>query len=944
MAAPLPTGVVTFLFTDVEGSTKLLYELGDEYAAALHEHRRVLRAAFDAHSGVEVDTQGDAFFVAFARASDAVASASDAQKALAGGPIRVRMGLHSGEPRLTDEGYVGLDVHKGARIAGVGHGGQVLLSEATQALVDAPVRDLGPHRLKDLTTPERVYQLEIEGLSSEFPLLKTLDAGITNLPSPRTSFVGRHGELEEIDRLLEDPNCRLLTLVGPGGVGKTRLALEAAARRIDRYPHGVHFVPLAPVAAPDFLAPAVADALDFPIDAAHSGFSAQDQLLDYLSERSALLVLDNFEHLVDGAELVGRLIERAPHVEILTTSRERLKLQSEWVLDIDGLQVPANGNGHAEGALRLFEERARQVEPGFELDQAEREHAARICRLVDGMPLGIELAAAWVTMLPCAEIADEIERTIGFLETSMRDMPERHRSLRAAFDQSWRLLTEEQRRCFRQLSVFRGPFTREAAAAVAGADLALLAELVAKSLVRRLELGRYELHELLRQYASDRLAEDPDEPAEVRERHARFYVGRLVDRREAIFGPQMSDARDELRGELPNLASAVEWAATQWAEDDVRTAFDALSALYSAHSWPEGLETFGRLAELLGYSPERFEADAASSVLLSALAGRVDFAASVGYDEAQDALARSCAPELRARGLTRELGACLLALGTNACYIDDYPDAVTFLEESVAITRSAGDSWSEAVALSWLGFVWLLQNDLEAARRAFEASHQIALDMGQPLLPAFTLSKLGLLADASGDYAEAMRLHTEANGYFETLGDRGGSGYALSRGSVSAYCLGDYEEALRLGRAGHDAFADVNHRWGMIGAASRMGFALVALGDSNGARERFRWALEQAQATEAKSLALLALSGVGVLLAREGDERRSAELLTFVFGYPGFPPFYFITAQPELDRLEAGLAPEELAAAREVAKTADLDAMLRTAEATLAGGLATRPA
>ena len=215
--------------------------------------------------------------------------------------------------------------------------------------------------------------------------------------------------------------------------------------------------------------------------------------------------------------------------------------------------------------------------------------------------------------------------------------------------------------------------------------------------------------------------------------------------------------------------------------------------------------------------------------------------------------------------------------------------------------------------------------------------HEVALDMGQPLMLAFTLSKLGLLADASGDYADAMPLHAEANGYFDTLGERGGSGYALSRASVSAYCLGDYEEALRLGRAGHDAFADVNHRWGMIGAACRVGFALVALGDSDRARERFRWALGQAQATEAKSLALLALSGVGVLLAREGEERRGAELLTFVFGCPGFPPFYFITARPELERLEAELAPEELAAAREAAHATDFEAVVAAAQHVLAG-------
>jgi tetratricopeptide (TPR) repeat protein len=246
--------------------------------------------------------------------------------------------------------------------------------------------------------------------------------------------------------------------------------------------------------------------------------------------------------------------------------------------------------------------------------------------------------------------------------------------------------------------------------------------------------------------------------------------------------------------------------------------------------------------------------------------------------------------------------------------------------------------WTECASLSWLGFVRLLQDELAAARTAFEASYAIARERDHPLLLAFALSKLGLLSDGEGDYAKAIRLHLEANACFETLGDRGGSGYALSRASVSAYCLGEYEEALKLGLAGHDAFADVNHRWGMIGATSRVGFALVALGDLDSARERFRWALEQAQATEAKSLALLALSGVGVLLAREGDKRRAAELLSFVFGCPGFPPFYFITAKPELERLEVELSAEELAAARDAAAAADFETVMALAEHSLRGG------
>ncbi len=258
MASRLPAGEVTLLFTDIEGSTRLLRELGEAYADALAEHHGIVRRAVAAHGGAEVDTQGDAFFVAFARASDAVGAAVDIQRALATGPVKVRMGLHTGEPQRTADGYVGVDVHRAARIAAAGHGGQVLLSAATRALVEVKARDLGPHRLRDLTVPERIFQLEIDGLPPAFPPLRTLEAGSSNLPTPRTSFVGRTEELATIDRDLDDPACRLLTLVGPGGAGKTRLALEAASRRLDRYQHGVHFVPLAAVPSPDLLPAAMA--------------------------------------------------------------------------------------------------------------------------------------------------------------------------------------------------------------------------------------------------------------------------------------------------------------------------------------------------------------------------------------------------------------------------------------------------------------------------------------------------------------------------------------------------------------------------------------------------------------------------------------------------------------------------------------------------------------
>jgi len=932
MPRDLPTGVVTLLFTDVEGSTRLLQELGDGYGEALSEHRRRLRAAFAAHDGVEVDTQGDAFFVAFGRASDAVAAAVDGQCALAGGPIRVRMGLHTGEPRLTDEGYVGLDVHKGARIAAVGHGGQVLLSSTTRALVNAGVRDLGAHRLKDLSAPEHIFQLEIEGGPFDFPLLKTLEVGMKGLPSPGTSFVGRATELEAIDGLLEDPNCRLLTLVGPGGVGKTRLALEAAARRLERYPHGVHFVPLVSVAAPEFLAPAVAEAIQFAVDAVHSGLSVQEQLLDYLSERSTLLVLDNFEHLVDAAGLLGELVEGAPGVELLTTSRERLNVQSEWVYDVEGLGLEKNGSG-GSGALRLFVERAAQARPGFVLDEEERLQALRVCRFVSGMPLGIELAASWVSMLSCGEIADEIERNVDFLATSMRDVPERHRSLRAAFDQSWRLLSDEQRDAFAQLSVFRGGFDREAASAVAGADLRLLSELASKSLVRRSEFGRYELHELLRQYAAEKLvAESGDARPSTRERHARHYAGMLLERQGALLGPEMAVARDELRGEIDNLRAALDWMATEGDEPAALAAVEAFYTFLWMHRWFEGGETLERLARTAGFDPDA--PGIASDVALAAATCWIAIGARLGYDPSAEELALRCVPVLRARNLEREIGRCLCALGIGAVYRDDFPEAVSYLEKGIELVRATDDAVTEPGALMDLGFAHLLMNDLDAAGHAFEAANALCDQLGNPILRAYGIGKLGLLADAEKRYDDALRLHLEGREVFASVGDTAGTGYALSRASASAFGLGEYSEALRLGRAGYEAFSESNHRWGLITALCRTGFAALALGEPVEAANFRTTALERAHTSEAISLELLALSGIGAVLAEIGKHEQATAILVFALGHEQLPPAYDY-ARPALQGLEAKMSREDLAAARDAAAHTTLAELVKQALAVV---------
>jgi len=386
--AELPTGTVTFLFTDVEGSTRLLHELGDAYVDALGKHRKALRECFARHGGVEVDTQGDAFFVAFARASDALAAAADGQAALETGPIRVRIGLHTGEPLVTEEGYVGIDVHRAARIAAVGYGGQILVSQSTRDLAaPAALRDLGDHRLKDLTAPERIYQLG-EG---DFPPLKSLNT--TNLPVASNPLVGRETELAELTGMLTNSE-RLVTLTGPGGSGKTRLGLQVGAELLEDFPGGVFFVPLASLSAPELVRPAIARA-------------AGVRQLEELAGRRALLLLDNFEHLLGAATEVAALLEAGGSAKVLATSRAPLRVHGECEFAVDPLLET--------DAVELLVQRARSVRRDFAPD----EHAKEICRRLDGLPLAVELAAARLRSLDSAALLERLGDARGLLHEAV---------------------------------------------------------------------------------------------------------------------------------------------------------------------------------------------------------------------------------------------------------------------------------------------------------------------------------------------------------------------------------------------------------------------------------------------------------------------------------------------------------------------------------------------
>jgi predicted ATPase len=523
--AELPTGTVTFLFTDVEGSTRLLHDLGDRYAEVLAEHRRVLRDAFSRHDGVEVDTQGDAFFIAFAKASDALAAAADGRDALALSPIRVRVGIHTGEPVVTDEGYVGIDVHRAARIAAAGHGGQILVSQSTRDLAGAnSLRDLGEHRLKDLTAPERIYQLG----DGDFPPLKSLNQ--SNLPVQPTPLVGRERELREIRELLR--SSRLLTLTGPGGSGKTRLALQVVADAVEEFPDGVWFVSLAALTDPQLVEPMIAELI-----------GTRDDLRRFLRGKTLLLLLDNLEQLLPSVAPIIAALD----AKVLATSRERLNVAAEQEYEVTTLPL--------DDAVALFTQRARQLQPSFEPD----EHVTAIARKLDGLPLAVELAAALTKALSPKQIASRLAPALDVLTFGTRDAPERQRTLRATIDWSYQLLHCEEQRLFAELSVFAGSFDFDAAETVAVASLEQLLALIDKSLLRQTAEGRFFMLETIREYASDRLGASSAADA-VRRRHAEWMETIALAARDELRGERQVEWLDRLTAEHANVRGALTYA------------------------------------------------------------------------------------------------------------------------------------------------------------------------------------------------------------------------------------------------------------------------------------------------------------------------------------------------------------------------------------------------
>ena len=751
----LPSGTVTFLFTDVEGSTQLLARLGaEDYAAALARHRSALEAAFVSRDGVVVDTQGDSFFVAFARAADAAACAREAQAALGAGPIRVRMGLHTGEPLVTDAGYVGMDVHRAARIAAVGSGGQVLLSQPTRDLIeDDDIVDLGEHRLKDLTRPERIFQLG----TTAFPPLRSLNR--STLPEAAHPIVGRRTERRELADLVR--RSRLVTITGTGGIGKTRLALQLAGELTDEFRDGVFFVSLASVSDPELVLPLVLEAL---------GVGESDTV----AGREALLVLDNFEHVFQAAPVLAEFLRRWHGPTVLVTSRTPLHVSMELEYALDPLP--------ADAAVELFLDRARtvrrQTEPSATIEE--------ICRRVDYLPLALELAAARLKLLDPGTLLERLDSRLPLLTHGPRDLPERQRTLEATIAWSYDLLGADAQRIFAPLSVFAGTFALDAAEAVVGADLELLTTLVDASLLKPRGDSRFLMLETIREFARNRLTDE--EAALLPGRHAAFFLELAERAAPHLTGPGAAEWLNWLDADQGNLRAALDWYALE--EPSLYTRL--VIAL-----WRVWLVR-GRYEEAQLGIERALRADPSPSERAELLLQLAAIVISRGDFERGRACYVEALELFRANGDERGEARSLAGLGHVASDTSRWDEAMTRYEESAALWRGLGDRLGLAGVIGDLANVHLRSGSPRPAEEFAREALSIAREVGYRPGACNALAVVGYARLATGDLREARTWLVESAELAHEVGYLHGLLFSMNGLGAVAYETGDIDRAADI--------------------------------------------------------------------------------------------------------------------------------------------------
>jgi predicted ATPase/class 3 adenylate cyclase len=910
----LPTGTVTVLFTDIEGSTTRWESDPQAMSEALARHDTLLREAVESHGGFVFKTVGDAFCAVFHRADEAVACALAAQRALvrepweAAGPLLVRMAIHSGAAEERDGDYFGPPVNRVARLLSAGHGGQLLLSLASSELTRGQLpagtglRDLGRHRLKDLTEPEQIFQLVGDGLASSFPHLKTVDARRTNLPLQSTPLIGRDREVSEICTLMRGDDARLVTLTGPGGTGKTRLGLQAAAELLDEFADGVFLVALASITEPALVVPTIAHTLGLRET---GGQPLDETLAQYVAEKDFLFLVDNFEQVVAAAPALSELLAAARNVKLLVTSRFALRLSAEREYPVSPLSLPDPRHLPDLASLsqyesvRLFVERAQAVKPDFEVTSANAPAVAEICVRVDGLPLAIELAAARAKLLSPDGILKRLEQRLKLLTGGARELPARQQTLRGAIDWSYGLLDADEQRFFARLAVFVGGCMLEAAEGVCEVDLDILASLVDKSLLRQSEgpegEPRFEMLESLREYALERLEESGDH-GELARRHAEYFLVLAEAAEPGLLGPELGVWLERLAAEQDNLRTVLAWAL---GEGELEVGLRVSGALW--RYW----ETRGHKGELHGWlraaltRPE--EVDPAARAKALVVLGRFDLDRG-DFEPAVEGLTEA---EMLFRRLGDLRGAAFAAsqLGWIALAKGDYERSESICADAVALARESGDSWvlmgalnalsgpvleqgdlgraralleetlalgrslrdrrASAVCLSNLAWVATLEGDHEASRPLLEESLQVSRELQDASGVARALYGLGQAANLSADFCEAETLLRETVQLEVELREDFRFGECFRELGVAASGLGDYERAARLFGAGQAAYDRVGGSPSGV-AVARYDDALATvrreLGD-----ERFEQAFGEGRALDVEQAVAYVLepSGAG---------------------------------------------------------------------------------
>lgn len=698
-----------------------------------------------------------------------------------------------------------------------------------------------------------------------------------NLPHALTPFLGREAEQKKLADLISDPGCRLLTFVGPGGIGKTRLAIEVACEVYGRFGDGVYFTSLVGVSDPEFIVPAIAQSVNLNFS---GPLEPQKQLINYLENKQTLLLLDNFEHLLGGVNLIVDLLSGSQGVKLLVTSRERLELRGEWVFEVEGLPIPSSDQEErvdTYSAVQIFYQRACRARFNFQLSESNIPYIVKICRLAEGMPLAIELAATWITMLSCREIAGEIERGLDILTTTLKDVPDRQRSMRAVFDHSWQLLTDEERQSLRRLSVFRGGFQREAAQVVAGADISLLSNLIAKSFIRRSSKGRFTIHELVRQYLALRLGEDPDEMKAARDAHSTYYTDFIARLEGELKGNEQLSTMPVLDDEINNIRSAWRWAVRHGSAQSIQKPIRTLWYYFDIRGWfQEAEQSFNWAAEELErIVAEKDHTDETLATLIAYIRAEQGwFCLRSGKFEESDQLVQSNLEKLRAAGAYIELVDALQHAGALDRLMGNYTRSGARFEEMLQFAIQTNDLWNAAIAEGNIGLAAQALGDYEQARVRMGKTVDSFRMLGEKRMLSVALHFLGGTSCMLHDYDRAQIYLLESLALSRSIGDRWIESISLRElGNVTRE-IGTAEDAAPLFRESLALAKELGEHWSILQALNALGETMIALEDFPSACETFFEALAMAWEMQDLPDVLASLGG----LARLSCQQYSKEM------------------------------------------------------------------